>query len=485
MPPSAAELGPARLRLLATAAKREALALASEWGTPLAPIPGVLTEAFQSPLGEAAGHAIRGWECDLNDLGNCLFRLCSACEAAADEEEAIARAVAGGFPSPNRCQDVAAAFLAWDRRNRQQRPFIAPTGSGGGLVAIDPGRVRQAAQGLLDAGGEFDAGYQRLTGPFRDVGLEPPEELRWVVEGCQRLAAELRKRADAFEAADAEVRQAAASALTGVFSGLLAPVAAALSSMKTGSGGEPHRRAAADAKRLMEELRPSGVFDLAHFDKGRKLLAEAERASRDDPRYAAVFLRALGPANLRWLIEQGQLDPCVLGALVTRASHAGIGTDFLKKTLGTDRFDAPRRAALLSACPCPTALFDPTWVDRMTVTLLTGRDPPGKGTPGSGTDKPPRTSSPPTPPAPSSSSTATSSAPAAPCSLTTTKVAGRPKPPWTTCSSTRPRAWRRPPRTPSNASSTAPPSMSSAPKANGPCPGCWPSREPSAPSRCS
>src|SRR5687767_8134030 len=50
MPPSAAELGPVRLRALASAAKLEALVLASEWGTPLTPILDVLAEAFQGPL---------------------------------------------------------------------------------------------------------------------------------------------------------------------------------------------------------------------------------------------------------------------------------------------------------------------------------------------------------------------------------------------------------------------------------------------------
>lgn len=380
MSPSAADLGSARLRALATAAKLEALVLASEWGTPLTPILGLLAEAFQGPLAEAADHVIRGWEGDFNDLGNCLFRLCSACEAAADEEEAIARAVASGFPSPNRYQDLAAAFLAWERRDRRQRPFIAPAGSGSGFVAIHPGQVRHAAQRLLDAGDGFDAGYRRLCGPFRDAGLEPPEELRWVVEGCQRLAAELRQRADAFEAAEAQVAHAAAAALSGLFSGLLAPLGKLFSNLNTESAEELQRRAAADAKRLMDELH-TGLFDLADFDKGRKLLAEAERASRDNPAYAAAFLRALGPDKLRWLIEHGQLDPCVLGALVARASNAGIGTDFLTKTLGTDRFDAPRRAALLSACRCPTTLFDAAWVERMTVTLLKGRDPVGEGDP--------------------------------------------------------------------------------------------------------
>ena len=380
MPLSAAELGPVRLRALASAAKLEALVLASEWGTPLTPILDVLAEGFQGPLGEAADHVIRGWEGDFNDLGNCLFRLCSACEAAADEEEAIARAVAGGLPPPNPYQDLAAAFLAWERRTRQPRPFVAPVGAGGGFVAIDPGRVREAAQRLLDAGDGFDAGYRRLSGPFRDAGLEPPEELRWVVEGCQHLAGELRQRADAYEAAEAQVARAAAAALSGLFSRLFAPLGKLLSNTKTESADELQRRAAADAKRLMDELR-TGLFDLADFDKGRKLLAEAERASRDNPAYAAAFLRSLGPANLRWLIEHGQLDPCMLGALVARASHAGTGTDFLTKTLGTDRFDAPRRAALLSACRCPTAQFHPDWVERMTVTLLKGRDPAGSGDP--------------------------------------------------------------------------------------------------------
>ena len=380
MPPSAAELGPVRLRQLASAAKLEALVFASEWGTPLTPVLGVLAEGLQGPLGEAADHVIRGWEGDLNDLGNCLFRLCSACEAAADEDEAIARAVAGGFPPPNPYQDLAAAFLAWERRARQPRPFVAPAGPAGGFVAIDPGRVRHAAQRLLDAGDGFDAGYRRLTGPFRDAGLEPPEELRWVVEGCQHLAGELRQRADAYEAAEAEVARAAAAALSGLFSRLFAPLGKLLSSTKTESAAELQRRAAADAKRLMDELR-TGLFDLADYDKGRKLLAEAERASRDNPAYAAAFLRSLGPANLRWLIEHGRLDPCVLGALVAQASRAGIDTDFLSKTLGTDRFDAPRRAALLSACKCPTAQFDPAWVERMGVTLLKGRDPAGKGDP--------------------------------------------------------------------------------------------------------
>ncbi|MGH9003019.1 MAG: hypothetical protein ACRDYV_07810, partial [Acidimicrobiia bacterium] len=341
----------------------------------------MVAEAFQSPFGEAACDNIRGWERDLNELGNCLGRLANVCEAAADEEEAIARVVAGGFPPPSRYQDVASAFVAWERRFRQHRPFMAPSGGGGGgFVALDPGRVRQAAQGLLDTGGEFEASYQRLTGPFRDVGLEAPEELRWVVEGCQRLAAELRGRADAVEAAEAQVRQAAASALAGAFSGLLAPLAA-IGTVARASTGDQRHRAAADAKRLMEELRPGGVFDLADFDKGRKLLAEAEHASKEDPRYAAAFLRSLGPDNLRWLIDHGRLDPCVLGALVARGSQAGVGVDFLTQTLGTDRFDAPGRVALLSACPCPTALFHPTWVERMTVTLLTGRDPPGKGDP--------------------------------------------------------------------------------------------------------
>lgn len=200
------------------------------------------------------------------------------------------------------------------------------------------------------------------------------------MEGCQRLAAELRQRADAFEAAEAQVAHAAAAALSGLFSGLLAPLGKLFSNPKTESAEELQRRAAADARRLMDELR-TGLFDLADFDKGRKLLAEAERASRDNPAYAAAFLRALGPDKLRWLIEHGHLDPCVLGSLVARASNAGIGTDFLNKTLGTDRFDAPRRAALLSACRCPTALFGSAWVERMTVTLLKGRDPAGSGDP--------------------------------------------------------------------------------------------------------
>jgi hypothetical protein len=342
----------------------------------------MVAEAFQSRLGEAACDAIRGWERDLNELGNCLFCLYNVCEAAADEEEAIARAVAGGFPPPTRYQDVVAAFVAWERRTRQRRPFTPPSGgAGGGFVSVHPDRVRQAAQLLLDARGEFDASYRRLTGPFRDVGLEAPEELGWVVEDSEHLARELRGRADAFEAAEAQVRHAAATALAGTFSGLLAPMAATASASKAEAGRDPRRRATADAKRLMEELRPGGVFDLADFEKGRKLAAEAERASKEDPRYAAAFLRALGPANLRWLIEHGQLDPCVLGALVARASQAGVGADFLTKTLGTDRFDAPRRAALVSACPCPTALFQPAWVERMATTLLTGRDPPGKGDP--------------------------------------------------------------------------------------------------------
>ncbi|HLF41401.1 MAG TPA: hypothetical protein VI854_08005, partial [Acidimicrobiia bacterium] len=98
MPPGAVGIGPVRLRLAATAAKREALALASEWGTPLAPIPPMVAEAFQGRFGEAACDAIRGWERDLNDLGNCLFRLHGVCEATADEEEAIARAVGAGLP---------------------------------------------------------------------------------------------------------------------------------------------------------------------------------------------------------------------------------------------------------------------------------------------------------------------------------------------------------------------------------------------------
>lgn len=381
MPPTAAELGPVRLRALASAAKLEALVFASEWGTPLSLVLEVLAESYQGPVGQAADLTIRAWEGDLNDLGNCLFRLCSACEAAADEEEAIARAIAGGLPSPSRYHDLAAAFLAWEGRDRRQRPLIAPPAGEGGFVAIDPGQVRQAAHRLIDAGNGFDAGYRRLTGPFRDVGLEPPEEVQWVVDGCRSLAAELRQRADAYEAAEAQVLRAAASALTGFFSRLFAPVAKLVSSAKPESAKELRRRAAADAKRLLEELRPDGFFELADFDKGRKLLAEAERASRDNPAYAAAFLRSLGPAKLRWLIEHGQLDPCVLGALVARASNAGIGTDFLDKTLGTDRFDAPRRAALLSACRCPTAFFDPGWVERMTVTLLKGRDPAGKGDP--------------------------------------------------------------------------------------------------------
>jgi hypothetical protein len=340
-----------------------------------------MAEAFQSRFREAACEAIRGWERDLNELGNCLVRLHNVCEAAADEEEAIARAVAGGFPPPTRYQDVVAAFVAWERRTRQRRPFTPPSGgSGGGFVAVHPDRVRQAAQLLLDARGEFDASYRRLTGPFRDVGLEAPEELGWVVEDSERLARELRGRADAFEAAEAQVRHAAATALAGTFSGLLAPMAATASAGKP-EGRDPRRRVAADAKRLVDELRPGGVFDLVDFEKGRKLAAEAERASKEDPRYAAAFLRALGPDNLRWLIEHGQLDPCVLGALVARGSQAGIGADFLTKTLGTDRFDAPRRAALLSACSCPTAMFHAVWVERMATTLLTGRDPPGKGDP--------------------------------------------------------------------------------------------------------
>lgn len=110
------------------------------------------------------------------------------------------------------------------------------------------------------------------------------------------------------------------------------------------------------------------------------------RPRRNAPprRIPVTRLPSCGPwalTILRWLIERGQLDPCVLGALVARGSRAGIGADFLTKTLGTDRFDAPRRATLLSACSCPTAMFHPVWVERMAVTLLTGRDPPGKGDP--------------------------------------------------------------------------------------------------------
>jgi hypothetical protein len=62
MSPSAADLGPVRLRALATAAKLEALVLASEWGTPLTPILSLLAEAFQGPLAEVADQVIRGWE---------------------------------------------------------------------------------------------------------------------------------------------------------------------------------------------------------------------------------------------------------------------------------------------------------------------------------------------------------------------------------------------------------------------------------------
>ena len=86
-----------------------------------------------------------------------------------------------------------AAFVAWERRPRQRRPFTPPSGgTGDGFVAVHPDRVRQAARLLLDAGGDFDAGYRRLIGPFRDVGLEAPEELSWVVENSERLAGELR-----------------------------------------------------------------------------------------------------------------------------------------------------------------------------------------------------------------------------------------------------------------------------------------------------
>ena len=151
-------------------------------------------------------------------------------------------------------------------------------------------------------------------------------------------------RVDAFEAADAEVRHAAAIALAGTFSGLLAPRPGRLRQGKEACGRRGTRLA------------------------GRSPLRGSLPAGP-------------GPDNLRWLIEHGPLDPCVLGALVTRGSQAGIGVDFLTKALGTDRFDAPRRAALLSACPCPTAVFHPVWVERMATTLLTGRDPPGKGDP--------------------------------------------------------------------------------------------------------
>ena len=381
MSPSAAELGPTRLRAVATAAKLEALVLASEWATPMGLVLERLAHALQGPAGEAAAQAIRGWEGDVNDLGNALFRLCSACEAAADEQEAIVRVVADGLPEPTPSHDLAAAFLAWERRSRHPRPFVTPTGSASGFVSIDPGLVRQAAQQLSDAGAGFEAGYRRLTGPFRDVGLEPPEELRWVVDGCQHVADDLRQRANAYEAAEAQFIQAVGAALSGLFSRLMAPVARIVAQGNTESAEQLQRRAAGDATRLMDELRPSGVFDLANFDRGRKLLAEAEQSSRANPAYAAGFLGALGPANLRWLLEHGHLDPCVLGALVARASQAGIGTDFLAETIGTDRIDAPRRAAQLAACPCPTAQFDPGWVEQMAVTLLKARDPAGPGDP--------------------------------------------------------------------------------------------------------
>lgn len=116
--------------------------MASEWGTPLAPIHGVVAEAFKSPFGEAASQVIGGWERDLNELGNALFRLCTACEAAADEEEAIANVVAGGFPPPARYQDLAAAFALWEGRPRLRRPVqTSPGGAGGYMAVSSPGRT--------------------------------------------------------------------------------------------------------------------------------------------------------------------------------------------------------------------------------------------------------------------------------------------------------------------------------------------------------
>ncbi|MGH8974669.1 MAG: hypothetical protein ACRD0C_15895 [Acidimicrobiia bacterium] len=391
MASSPTEVDPARLRLAASAARREALSLHSEWGTPLARIPPMVAEAFQSPFGEAARYAIGGWEHDLNDLGNHLFRLCNACEAMADEEEGIAKVLAGGFPPPTRHQDIASAFVAWERRSRQHRPFVPSPGGGGGFVAIDPHLVRLAAQRLLDARHQLDASYRRLTVPLADVGLEAPEELRWVVEDAERLAHELRRRADAVEATEAQARHSAATALSISFTGLLAPKTTGTAS-KAATGHDPPRagpqlgvrdkgrQGRSDARRILDKLR-SGLFRIPDPDAARRITARAARTARENPAYAAGFLRQLGPKGLAKLLDDGSLDPCDLAAVVARAStvedqhhQPPFGADFLNKALGKNRATAARRAAVLGSCDCPEAPFHPAWTARAVEVLYRGPD---------------------------------------------------------------------------------------------------------------
>jgi len=375
----ATDLGPARLRLAAEAAKREALMLASEWGTLLAPIPGMLEESFRSAFGDDARLLINGWEEDMNDLGNHLFDLSSACEAAADEEQAIAHVVAEGLAEPRRSQDLTAAFSVWEGRARQRRHIDFSDNDRDRFVAVDPKGVRRAAAKLIEASDEFDAARRRLEDPLLDVKLAAPEELSWVAQDSLDLAAELRRRADAYDEAEQKVQASAVRALSGPFSALLAPAAYAVG--KAGTALVDPKRAKEEAKQLLEAVRPDGVLELADFHKARAILAAAERASSYDASYAVAFFEALGPKNLRWLLEHGQQDPCVLGSLAARASQAGLDLDFLKKTLGNDRFDAPRRAAVLSQCPRPTAQYDASWVNTLAVTLLRGRDRAGPGDP--------------------------------------------------------------------------------------------------------
>jgi hypothetical protein len=245
-------------------------------------------------------------------------------------------------------------------------------GAPGIMRRIDTSETRQLIGLLERVASELDACWQRLSAVLRLLALEAPGELYRILEDLRGLGRELRGRLEVFEAAEAQAQSAAAS-VAAAFAGLFAAA-----HRPPEQGGRTLRdsksRGASDARKVMGEARATGVFDLAHPEKAAALVADAARRARTDPAYAAAFLKTLDPENLRWLLEHGTQDPCDLSDIVAQASRSGIGLNFLKKTIGNDRFDAPRRAALLAGCDCPTVTFQPAWANTLVQTLYRGRD---------------------------------------------------------------------------------------------------------------
>jgi hypothetical protein len=237
---------------------------------------------------------------------------------------------------------------------------------------IDTSETRQLIGLLERVASELDACRQRLSAVLRLLALEAPRELYRILEDLPGLGRELRGRLEVFEAAEAQAQSAAAS-IAAAFAGLFAAA-----HRPPEKGGRTLRdsksRGASDARKVMGEAKATGVFDMAHPEKAAALVADAAQRARTDPAYAAAFVKSLGPERLRWLLEHGAQDPCDLSDIVAQASRSGIGLNFLKKTIGNDRFDAPRRAALLAGCDCPGVTFQPAWANTLAQTLYRGRD---------------------------------------------------------------------------------------------------------------